>query len=94
MPMTTQLRVQGDGRDGRELMLHRLRRSPWTKGAIAKLTASAVEQLPDEDLVEIIAQMNSYLPQRLGRKRLEFSERATLERLAFLARRCCRHQGY
>lgn len=92
--MTTQLRVHGNGGEGRQLMLHRLRRSPWNKGAIAKLTTSAIEHLPAEDLVEIIAQMSSYLPQRVGRKRLEFSERATLERLAFLARRCCRHQGY
>lgn len=65
------------------------------KSTVADLSSSAIDQMTCEELVRVI--IAAELPQYLGRWRsfeLPYGDRAALLRLAHLARRCCRNQGY
>lgn len=65
------------------------------KSTVADLSSSAIEQMTCEELVRVITAAE--LPQQLGRGRsleLPYGDREALLRLAHLARRCCRNQGY
>jgi hypothetical protein len=66
----------------------------WDKSAVAALTASEIEHLSDAELVEAIRGSGLPVLRRETEGRLEFYGRQTLERLVWLARRCCRNQGY
>ena len=66
----------------------------WDKPAVAALTASDIQRLSDAELVEAIRGSGLPILRREAEGRLEFFGRQTLERLVWLARRCCRNQGY
>ena len=66
----------------------------WDKSAVAALMASDIEHLSDAELVEAIRGSGLPVLRRETEGRLEFYGRPTLERLVWLARRCCRNQGY
>ena len=66
----------------------------WDKSTVAALTASNIEHLSDAELVEAIRGSGLPVLRRETEGRLEFYGRQTLERLVWLARRCCRNQGY
>jgi hypothetical protein len=64
------------------------------KPAVAELSNEAIEEMTPEELRRLIAASeHPWAGQRLER-RLAFCDRDMLVRLAFLARRCCRNQGY
>lgn len=67
---------------------------PWKKAEIAELSASDVSELSADDLKDVVRMVNTSLPQPLIERRIAGLDRPALERLAFLARRCCRSQGY
>lgn len=66
----------------------------WDKSVVAALTASEIEHLSDAELVAAIRGSGLPVLRRETEGRLEFYGRQTLERLVWLARRCCRNQGY
>lgn len=75
-----------------------LERRHYHKSEIAALSLCDITELPREDLIAIIKSVPTAFAQtqeadRLS-ERLDFLNRKTLERLAFIARRCCRNQGY
>lgn len=66
----------------------------WSKSAVACLSALQISRMSNYSLMEVIELVQHYLPQSIVRSRLQLCDRATLERLAYLARRICRNQGY
>lgn len=66
----------------------------FNKAAVARLTSEDIASLPDEALTQVILASQIPFVDGTMRERLRFSDRETLERLAFLGRRCCRNQGY
>ena len=68
---------------------------PHDKSEIAELTGIEIGRMTCSELVGLIraAELPASLRPGLDR-RLEFLDREQLSRLAFLARRCCRNQGY
>ncbi|MGE3317111.1 MAG: hypothetical protein AB7O26_18495 [Planctomycetaceae bacterium] len=63
------------------------------KSAIADLSFAQMQILSDEALVAVIRNSELPLP-ALQHRQLHFMNRDELERIAYLARRCCRLQGY
>ena len=67
---------------------------PLDKPTIAELSNGTIEEMTDGELRRLIAASgHPWRSNRLDR-RLAYCDRETLIRLAYLARRCCRHQGY
>lgn len=66
----------------------------WNKSAIASLSPVEITHISCEDLAEIIAEAGYLLPQPIDPARLRNCNREILERLAHLARQCCRNRGY
>lgn len=64
------------------------------KASVAELSARTIAGLTREELARVIRAAELPLLNRHDGDRLELLNRETLERLAHLARRCCRHQGY
>jgi hypothetical protein len=66
--------------------------TPFDRAAIARLSCADIQGLSCEELVRIVrtAPPPTVLPPMLAR--LEFQNREILERLAFLARECCRNR--
>ena len=68
--------------------------APLDKPMIAELSNDAIEAMTSDELRQLIeASEHPWRGNRLHR-RLQFCDRDTLVRLAYLARRCCRNQGY
>lgn len=65
------------------------------KSIVAELSMTAIDRMTCEELVRVIrtAELENLSCDDLNR-RLPFYDRATLVRLAHLARRCCQNQGY
>lgn len=66
----------------------------WNKSAIASLSPVEITHLSCEELAEIIEEAGYLLPQPIDPARLRACNREILERLAHLARQCCRNRGY
>lgn len=65
------------------------------KSLIAELSSSAIDHMTCEELARVITAAElSRLLNRDQRFVLPLGNRETLLRLAHLARRCCRNQGY
>jgi hypothetical protein len=66
----------------------------FSKAAIAELSPAEIRRMTHEELVRAIrtAQMSFLRNDEL--EHLQYLDRLTLERLAYLARRTCRNQGY
>jgi hypothetical protein len=65
------------------------------KSAVAELSAETLNEMTCEELVRVIgaADLSTWLT-RDRRPQLPRGDRDALLRMAFLARRCCRNQGY
>jgi hypothetical protein len=68
--------------------------SARTKVDIANLSLADIRQMRSDELVEMIRFADVPLFRGSAIEHLPYSDRATLERLAFLARRTVRNQGY
>ena len=64
------------------------------KPLIAELSNTAIEQMTSDELRHVIAASEHPWTGRRLERRLAYCDRETLLRLAYLARRCCRNQGY
>ncbi len=64
------------------------------KGAIAELSLIQISRMARDELIRVIRQSNLPLPRRDILGRLDGYDRETLEQMVFMARRCCRNQGY
>ncbi|MCY2967373.1 MAG: hypothetical protein NT069_27685 [Planctomycetota bacterium] len=65
------------------------------KSSIANLSATAIKAMTEEELARLI--LAAELPQRMYpdlERRLQWLERPTLQRLAFLARHCCQNENW
>lgn len=67
----------------------------WDKFSVAELSADRIDHMTCDELIQVVraADFPALFRTDLGR-RLEFLDRDVLIRLAFLARQCCRNQGY
>ena len=65
-----------------------------SKAEVAELTVSEIANLPAENLACAVRTAELRFLQGNRPTRLESLDRDALERLAYLARRCCRNQGY
>lgn len=65
------------------------------KSAVAELSDSAIDNMTCDELVRVIraASLIDALHSNFDR-RLPYYDRTTLRRMAYLARRCCRNQGF
>ncbi|HSG70193.1 MAG TPA: hypothetical protein VLA12_07250 [Planctomycetaceae bacterium] len=77
-----------------QVVVHRRPLEFWSKSTIACLTAMQISRMNNSSLFEVVEQVQHYLPQAIVRSRLQSCDRVTLVRLAYLARRICRNQGY
>ncbi|MBW3542936.1 MAG: hypothetical protein KY476_21960, partial [Planctomycetes bacterium] len=66
----------------------------FNKASVASLSHGHIARMPREQLVEALRAADLPLLDEEALGRLPKLERSTLERLLFLARRCCRNQGY
>jgi hypothetical protein len=68
---------------------------PLDKSSVAEMSAGLIDSLGPEELIRVIyaADLPVVFCHELP-ARLAFCDRETLRRLAHLARRCCRNQGY
>jgi hypothetical protein len=64
------------------------------KSMIAELPASQISRMSCMELIRVIQGSALPLMRPEIQSHLEFYDRKTLERLAYLARRCCRNQGF
>ncbi|MEX1230237.1 MAG: hypothetical protein WEB58_08360 [Planctomycetaceae bacterium] len=67
----------------------------WDKYAVAELSADRIDHMTCDELVQAVraAEFPALFRTDLDRH-LDFLDRGALKRLAFLARQCCRNQGY
>ena len=61
---------------------------------VAELSPLQISRMTCEELARAICASGLPIIQTELSEHLEFYDRVTLERLVFLARRCCRNQGY
>jgi hypothetical protein len=64
------------------------------KAAIAEIPTGLFSQMSREELIRVIRASELPLVDARTLERFQYLDRATLQRLAHLARRCCRNQGY
>lgn len=64
------------------------------KPDVAELDSEEIAGMDCADLIEAIRAAHLPFLQSEFEHRLEFCDREMLERLVYLARRCCRNQGY
>lgn len=64
------------------------------KGIVAEIPSSQIPRMTRDELIRMVRAVHVVLPQPHVADKLELCDRRTLERLAHLARRCCRNQGY
>jgi hypothetical protein len=80
------------GRRGEQWSRREHRR--FDKPSVAKLAIGKIAEMSREELVRVIDGSDLPLINSSTRQRLRYLDRSTLQRLAQLARRCCRNQGY
>jgi hypothetical protein len=66
----------------------------FDKPSVAGLATGAIARMSREELIRVIDGSALPLIDGRNRQRLNYLDRASLERLAQLGRRCCRNQGY
>jgi hypothetical protein len=66
----------------------------FDKPAVAGLAVGMISEMGREELIRVIHGADLPLINSRNRHRLQYLDRSSLERLAQLARRCCRNQGY
>lgn len=66
----------------------------FDKPSVAGLAIGMIAEMSREELIRVIDGSDLPLINSSNRQRLRYLDRATLQRLAQLARRCCRNQGY
>lgn len=93
--LTADARPKGAG------TLERTRRTPRgrvadvrDKADVARLSPQEISGMTRQEMVQTIRAAQLPLVDRETAQRLMFCDRDTLERLVYLARRCCRNQGY
>lgn len=64
------------------------------KAAVAELSPAQIDGMSRADMVRVIRAARMPLLRPDVEQHLEEYDRATLQRLVYLARRTCRHQGY
>lgn len=67
---------------------------PLDRPDVAELSMQDIHRMDDHELICLIRAVSALLPQPDVEHRLDVCDRPTLERLAQLARHCCRKQGY
>lgn len=90
----TQLTKQIDTADLNHTCVEDFEIEALDKPMIAALSHAHIYNMTNKELVRVIQAADLQIPNRALHQNLEFQNRATLERMAFLARRCCRHSGY
>jgi hypothetical protein len=65
-----------------------------TKSKIAKLSQADMRQMISEELIDLILVADVPLLREYVAQRLWYSDRGNLEKVAFLAQRTLRNQGY
>jgi hypothetical protein len=68
--------------------------SPFPKTQVAWLRSEQIAVMSRSDLISAIRAAAIPLVQRHEEEHLPYCDRATLERLVYLARHACRNQGY
>ena len=66
----------------------------FDKPAVAGLAIGMISKMSREELIRVIDGADLPLINSRNRQRLKYLDRPSLQRLAQLARRCCRNQGY
>jgi hypothetical protein len=66
----------------------------FDKPAVASLAIGTISEMSREELIRVIHGADLPLINNRNRHRLQYLDQASLQRLAQLARRCCRNQGY
>jgi hypothetical protein len=66
----------------------------FDKPSVADLAIGTIAEMSREELIRVINGSDLPLINSSNRQRLNYLDRASLERLAQLGRRCCRNQGY
>lgn len=66
----------------------------FDKGEIAQLTYRTIKGMQEGELAAAVRAAELPLLAGLNARRFIRTDRETLERLVYLARRCCRNQGY
>ena len=87
----TQLLIEPAAARTRTFAPHADGQTYYTKASVAELSAVQIADMPHNELVDAIRVV---LVPSVDEDRLRFQERSTLLRLVYLARRCCRNQGY
>jgi len=66
----------------------------FDRPSVAKLAIGTIAEMSREELIRVIEGSDLPLINSSNRQRLNYLDRASLERLAQLGRRCCQNQGY
>jgi hypothetical protein len=64
----------------------------YTKASVAELSRDRITRMSSGELARAIRDVS--VLQFCDENRLDYLDRGTLERLVYLARQCCRNQGY
>lgn len=64
------------------------------KAVISEISAMLIARMTDEELIRVISAGGRPFLDRGTWPHLEYLDRPTLERLAYLARHCCQNGGY
>lgn len=64
----------------------------FTKASVAELTRDRITRMSSGEMARAIRDVS--VLQFCDGNRLDYLDRGTLERLVYLARQCCRNQGY
>lgn len=83
-------------KDGAQTGVEKLskREVRFDKPSVAGLAIGKIAEMSREELIDVIRGSDLPLIDSRNRQRLKYLDRVSLERLAQLARRCCRNQGY
>jgi hypothetical protein len=66
----------------------------FDRPSVARLAIGTIAEMSREELIRVINGSHLPLVNSSNRQRLKYLDRASLERLAQLGRRCCRNQGF
>lgn len=94
-PETTLRRLDESSNDVEVQSEDRITENALDKSVVAELSESAIDNMTCDELVRVIrAAALTYALHSNFDHRLPYYDRATLRRMAYLARRCCRNQGF
>jgi hypothetical protein len=66
----------------------------FEKSTVAALTRDQIDQMESDDLIQVVRAVSMPFFRTVAEHRLKLLDVLTLRRLAYLARRTCRNQGY